>query len=175
MTVAEIALPRIVRMGAGALDCIGNVVADLGSKRPFVVTDEFMAHQPSMERLLASLVKAGLRPAVFSGTVSDPTEACVATALAAVLNASADCVIGFGGGSPIDTAKAVAVLGARGAGTMRQFMVPHIEDARLADRGRAHHRWDRFRGDTLHHHYGRGNQREDALRGPRLYADRGDP
>lgn len=128
MPGAVIALPRVIRIGAGALDEVAAVLSGLGLSRPFIVTDRFLASQPAAERLSASLTAAGLRAVTFAEAVPDPTEASVAAALAAMAGGNHDCVIGFGGGSPIDTAKAVAVLAARGGGRMRDFKAPHVED-----------------------------------------------
>src|SRR6185312_7528064 len=61
--------------------------------------------------------------AVFDRTVPDPTTASLEEGLEAVRAHDADCVIGFGGGSPMDSAKALAVLAHQG-GPMRQFKAP---------------------------------------------------
>lgn len=128
MAAAAIALPRVMRIGAGTLDDLGTLLRDLGLSRPFVVTDAFLAAQPAAERLKAALTRVGIVPTFYAGAIPDPTEASVADALAGIGNACHDCVVGFGGGSPIDTAKAVAVLAARGGGRMRELKAPHVED-----------------------------------------------
>ena len=128
MAGAAIALPRVIRIGAGALGDIGDVLRGLGLSRPFVVTDRFLAGQPAAARLTAAIARAGMSATVFADAIPDPTEGSIALALAAMGGDSHDCVIGFGGGSPIDTAKAVAVLAARGGGQMRAFKAPHVED-----------------------------------------------
>ncbi|KQT87234.1 iron-containing alcohol dehydrogenase [Methylobacterium sp. Leaf466] len=128
MAGAAIALPRVLRIGAGTLGDVGDVLRDLGVSRPFVVTDRFLAGQPAANRLTAALAGAGMTATVFADAIPDPTEASVALALAAMGDGQHDCVIGFGGGSPIDTAKAVAVLAARGGGRMRALKAPHVED-----------------------------------------------
>ena len=60
--------------------------------------------------LLDVLAGAGMQTRVFADVAPDPTVAVVDQALAALDLGSHDCVIGFGGGSPMDTAKAVAAL-----------------------------------------------------------------
>lgn len=121
--MASIALPRIMRVGGGAVEEIGEVVAGLGLARPLVVTDKFLVGTGAVDRMVARLEAAGLRPAVFAETVPDPTTASLDAGAAAVAEHDADCVIGFGGGSPMDTAKALGLL-ARKGGHMRDYKVP---------------------------------------------------
>ncbi|AWN34464.1 iron-containing alcohol dehydrogenase [Methylobacterium radiodurans] len=123
-----IALPRLMRIGAGASALLPEVLAQLGLSRPFIVTDPYLARSGRVEALVAGLRGAGLEAAVFSDTVPDPTVASVDAALAALQAGDHDCVVGFGGGSPMDTAKAVAVL-ARFGGAMRAYKAPHLQDA----------------------------------------------
>lgn len=121
--MASIALPRIMRVGGGAVEEIGEVVAGLGLARPLVVTDKFLVGTGAVDRMVSQLEAAGLRPAVFAETVPDPTTASLDAGAAAVAEHDADCVIGFGGGSPMDTAKALGLL-ARKGGHMRDYKAP---------------------------------------------------
>ncbi|GAA2055274.1 iron-containing alcohol dehydrogenase [Williamsia deligens] len=123
MTPAAIALPRLVHIGAGALDRLGSVIATLGVHRPVVVTDRFMVESGVAQRVMDLLVAAGTTPALFDGTVPDPTTDSLGPGLDAVRAAHADAVVGLGGGSPIDTAKALSVLYANG-GTMTDYRAP---------------------------------------------------
>jgi alcohol dehydrogenase class IV len=109
--MSAIALPRIVRVGGGALAELPQALAQLGLSRPFVVTDRFLVEQGMVERLAEALAAGGMTARIFADTVSDPTVDVVEAALEAFDADEHDCVLGFGGGSPIDTAKAVAALG----------------------------------------------------------------
>ncbi|WBO58132.1 MULTISPECIES: iron-containing alcohol dehydrogenase [unclassified Acidocella] len=124
--MSAIMLPRVVRIGGGALAETGEALLQLGLTRPAIITDKFLLQSGMVERLQDVLGKSGLHASVFSDTVPDPTSDCVAAASAFVREAGADCVIGFGGGSPIDTAKAAAILAPR-PGTMRALKAPHQE------------------------------------------------
>ncbi|WP_375463662.1 iron-containing alcohol dehydrogenase [uncultured Methylobacterium sp.] len=126
--ISPIALPRLMRIGAGASALLPEVLAQLGLSRPFIVTDRYLADGGRAAALTERLAAAGLRSAVFSETVPDPTVASVEAALARLAEGDHDCVVGFGGGSPMDTAKAVAVL-ARHGGPMRNYKAPHSQDA----------------------------------------------
>jgi len=66
-----------------------------------------------------------LAPEVFQDTVPDPTDTVVEAGVRAFRAGDYDCLIGFGGGSPMDTAKAVAILAAAPEGThIRAFKAP---------------------------------------------------
>jgi alcohol dehydrogenase len=121
--VAPIALPRIIRIGAGAVQKIGEVVTRLGLSRPLVVTDSFLVNSGAAEQMLKDLQVAGVRPRLFADTVPDPTTDSLQAGLIAIDEHDADSVIGFGGGSPMDTAKALGLLGKQG-GAMRDYKAP---------------------------------------------------
>ncbi len=108
--MTAITLPRIVRVGGGALAELPAALAQCGLSRPFVVTDRFMVDSEMIARLTTVLEAAGMTASVFADTVPDPTVAVIEAALAALDGQPSDCVIGFGGGSPIDTSKMVAAL-----------------------------------------------------------------
>ena len=120
---AAIYLPRLMRVGAGALAQTPEVLAALGLKRPLLITDAWHAEHGVADRLLDVLKAGGARGVVFADTVPEPHTDAVERARAAVLAGDYDCLVGLGGGSPIDTAKAVAVL-ARQGGRMRDYKAP---------------------------------------------------
>ncbi|WEV29000.1 iron-containing alcohol dehydrogenase [Streptomyces sp. 71268] len=123
--IASLSLPRILRVGRGAAGELGDVITGLGLSRPLVVTDGFLVGTGAVERLTGPLRAAGLHPYVFSGTVPDPTTESLTPGLKALREHEADVVVGFGGGSPMDTAKALALLGVQG-GSMRDHKAPRV-------------------------------------------------
>lgn len=127
MSIASIALPRILRIGGGASRQLPDVLATLGLSRPLIVTDAFLVGQGRVETLQGSLNAAGIASRVFDGTVPDPTVASIETGLAFLREGDHDCVVGFGGGSPLDSAKAIAML-ARHGGAMADYKAPHVQD-----------------------------------------------
>lgn len=117
------AFPRHIRLGGGALVQLGDVLDTLAVRRPLVVTDRYLNETGAAARVLDLLGAAGRPAALFDRTVADPTTASLDQGLDALLGHRADCVVGFGGGSPIDTAKALAVLALQ-PGPMRRFKAP---------------------------------------------------
>jgi alcohol dehydrogenase class IV len=103
------------------------VLGKFGLSRPLVVTDPFMVSSGLVRRLLDPLAQAGIAAKVFSDTIPEPTDTVVVAGLAVLRAGNHDCLIGFGGGSPIDTAKAMSIL-AIGDAPMSAYKVPHQAD-----------------------------------------------
>ncbi|WP_233615495.1 iron-containing alcohol dehydrogenase [Leucobacter chromiisoli] len=114
-----------MRVGGGAIAEVGELVRTLGARRPLVVTDAFMVSTGTAELVMGHLRESGLEPAVFSETVPDPTTASLEAGVEAVRSHDADAIVAVGGGSPIDTGKALAMLSAQG-GAMRDYKAPRV-------------------------------------------------
>lgn len=126
--MSAIYLPRSMRVGANTLAELPEALEQLGLNSPVILTDPFMAGNGALARIITILAERHMDARAFGHVVPDPTVASVDAAVAFVAEGRHDCVIGFGGGSSIDTAKAVAVLAARG-GTMRALKAPHQGNA----------------------------------------------
>ncbi len=119
--------PRLSLVGGGSVAQVADVLRRLGLARPLVVTDPHMVASGLLRRCLDPLEAAGIAAPVFSDTVSDPTDTVVAAGVARMRAGDFDCLIGFGGGSSIDTAKAMALL-ALGDAPMSAYKVPASPD-----------------------------------------------
>jgi alcohol dehydrogenase class IV len=124
---ATIVSPKLLVVCAGAVREAPGVLAKLGVKRPLVVTDPFLRSSGMLERLTKPLDEAGIRWEVFSETVSDPTDTVIEAGVAKLRGGAFDGLLAMGGGSPIDTAKGMAIL-AKGGGKMRDYKVPVAAD-----------------------------------------------
>lgn len=122
---AEIQIPPIIKFGAGLLPEVADIASRLKCQRPLIVTDRFMVEQGPPAVLADTLQRAGLDCAIFSETVPDPTSDVIGAGVAAYRAGNHDSLISIGGGSPIDTAKAVAMIVANG-GHPRDYKVPNL-------------------------------------------------
>ena len=119
-------LPRTIRIGAGVLADLPEVLAQNGLSRPLLVTDAWIESSGLLDRVQTLLSAAGIQPRAFTGVVPDPTIAAIEAGCAYLAEGSHDCVIGLGGGSPIDSAKMIAVKGTR---SVPDLKAPHQENA----------------------------------------------
>ena len=99
-----------VLFGNGVVDQIGQEAKKLGSAAAVVVTDANLIHTPGFSVMLDSLTAAGLRAGVFPEVEADPTEETIARGVRFLRDKEADLVIAFGGGSPMDAAKAISLM-----------------------------------------------------------------
>jgi hydroxyacid-oxoacid transhydrogenase len=99
-----------LKFGAGALDEIGFDCAQLGLDRVLIVTDEGVAATGVPDRAAAAMRQAGLKPAVYDGVHVEPTDKSIRDAVAYASDTDWDGFVAVGGGSSIDTAKAINLL-----------------------------------------------------------------
>ena len=99
-----------IYFGPGAIDHLGEYVAELGSKKAFCVFDPGVEAAGVPARAVASLEKAGIQCVCFNKIMSDPTIDVVDEAGEIALREKVDVIIGIGGGSSMDAAKAISIL-----------------------------------------------------------------
>ena len=95
---------------SGSSARLGEIAAGLGITRALIVTDPGIVKFGLLEPALASLQAASIPVTIYSDVVADPPEAKVLDSLQLARDAGIDGVIGLGGGSSMDAAKAVAVF-----------------------------------------------------------------
>jgi hydroxyacid-oxoacid transhydrogenase len=99
-----------IKFGPGAVDEIGYDVAQLGVRRVLVLTDPGVAATGLPERVVDTLRKAGLEAGLYADVHVEPTDVSVKAAVAYAQDGGWDGFVAVGGGSSIDTAKAVNLL-----------------------------------------------------------------
>jgi 4-hydroxybutyrate dehydrogenase len=107
--MALISYLTTIRFGCGVLSEISENLDALSIRRPLIVTDKGVIAAGLVERLFA-VMPTGVPRLIFDDVPSNPTEEAAHAALSLYRDNICDGVIGFGGGSPIDLAKAVALL-----------------------------------------------------------------
>jgi 4-hydroxybutyrate dehydrogenase len=109
-----------IQFDFGAVKLLRDECARLGIARPMIVTDKGVRASGLLERVLGQF-RGNDIPPVFDGTPSNPTENAVREALAAYRESGCDGIIGMGGGSAMDLAKAVA-LASTHDGPLKDYM-----------------------------------------------------
>jgi hydroxyacid-oxoacid transhydrogenase len=96
-----------VRFGPGVTRDVGSDLADLGVRRVLVVTDPMVSRLPPAQHALESLQAASLSADVFDQVRVEPSDESFQAAITFAASRSFDAIVAVGGGSTIDTAKAV--------------------------------------------------------------------
>mgnify|MGYP001482065673 FL=1 len=100
-----------MQIGKGSLNQLPEIIKILEPIKSFlIVTDKQMVEFGYVKKLQDILSKAGLKSNIFDDTVPDPTDTVVLNGINFLEKFKNEAVIGFGGGSPIDTAKAIAAM-----------------------------------------------------------------
>lgn len=102
--------PTAVRFGDGRVREVPDVCRVVGIHRPLLVTDRDLAALPMTTNTLEACRGANLDIALFAEVQGDPTGSNVETGVAAFRKFGCDGVIAFGGGSALDTGKAIAFM-----------------------------------------------------------------
>lgn len=112
--------PGRIELGNGTVAKVGEILKDSGAKKALVVTDVGVIEAGLAGRVKEVLDAAGISYVVYSDVQSNPTEENVEGALATYRENKCNCLVGLGGGSPIDVAKAVRVLASH-SGKLEEF------------------------------------------------------
>jgi hydroxyacid-oxoacid transhydrogenase len=96
-----------VRFGVGVTREIGMDLAELGVRRPLVITDPVVGRLPPVQTVLESLARSALPVAVYDRVRVEPTDESFLHAIEFARAGDYDAFVAVGGGSTIDTAKAV--------------------------------------------------------------------
>lgn len=96
--------------GKGAIAEVPNEFKTRGFKKACVITDKDLLKFEVATKVTELLDQAGVEYEVYDGIVPNPTIQNVKDGVEFVKNSGADCIIAIGGGSPIDTAKAIGII-----------------------------------------------------------------
>jgi alcohol dehydrogenase class IV len=127
MTATEAVLPRIMHIGGGARKHLATVLRTIGAAKPLIVTDRTMADLGYLAEIIDDLASEGIRADAFTDTVPEPTASSILAGVEMATDGNYDAIVALGGGSPIDSAKAIAILAAFG-GTIGDLRFPRRVD-----------------------------------------------
>lgn len=96
-----------IEFGEGEISRLPEFLSALGIKRPLVATDKGLVSTGLVQKIAGLLPEA---PVIFDGTPANPTEEATLEAHALYRSSDCDGIIGLGGGSSLDLAKAVRLL-----------------------------------------------------------------
>lgn len=117
-------VPQHIFFGKEALWEAVGYIARCGSKA-LIVTGRHVGKSPMCEKLQHVLESEGISYVVFDGITGEPTDEMIGDGLAVYERCRCDFVIGIGGGSPLDSAKAIAAMSVCG-GEISDYMGKEI-------------------------------------------------
>ncbi|MGD8710505.1 MAG: iron-containing alcohol dehydrogenase, partial [Ectothiorhodospiraceae bacterium] len=107
---ADWGFPTSIRVGPGRLAELPEMCRELGFQRPLLVTDPGVKALPMISETMDALNAGGIGVDLFADIQGNPVGANVDAGVEVYRRGSHDSVIAFGGGSALDTAKAVALM-----------------------------------------------------------------
>lgn len=113
-------MPTVNLMGPNCLDDAGNDIKALGFKKALIVTDKVLNSIGLVKKLEDMLKEKGVDSVIYDKTQPNPTVTNVNEGLEILKKENCDFVISFGGGSPHDCAKGIALVATNG-GTIKDY------------------------------------------------------
>lgn len=127
-------IPQNIKFGAGTLDLLPDLAKELDKSKGYIISGPHLNKIGMVAKCRKALKNAGMESECFTETEGNPSTDTVVKATEGFKKSKADFIVAFGGGSPLDVAKAVAVLATyggnivdyEGAGKVMGPVVPMI-------------------------------------------------
>ena len=103
-------IPQNIKVGAGSLSKLPELAKELGKKKAFIISGPHLNKIGMVKKCQDALESAGILSDCFTETEANPSTETVEKATEQYKSCGADFIVAFGGGSPLDVAKAAAVL-----------------------------------------------------------------
>ena len=116
-----------MQVGAGAITELGKIMNNMGYNNPLIITDSMMVELGYISKIEENLNNNDITADIFKDTIPEPTVKSIQAGVNKVKEGNYDSIIAIGGGSPIDSAKAISILGKYG-GDMKDYKFPRIVD-----------------------------------------------
>jgi len=102
--------PGQTHFGFGAVDLVGEQAKSRQTKQVFILADPGVVQVGLVEPVTTALKAAGLSYVLYDKVIPNPDTESVDAAMAAFRDSGADLIVGVGGGSALDTAKALCLV-----------------------------------------------------------------
>lgn len=107
--MSHFVIPNHTVVGTNVLGEAAPLLKKMGNKA-FIVTGKHVAVSDMMKQLTALLDENGIDCVIFDGTTGEPTDTMIENGVEMLKSSGCDFIIGIGGGSPLDSAKAIAAM-----------------------------------------------------------------
>ena len=124
MNEFSFSVPQNITVGKGSLAKLPEIAKKSGGSHAFLMSGPHLAKMGLVEKAANSLKSAGISVDTFTDIEGNPSVETVDKATAAFKEAGADFIVAFGGGSPMDVAKAVGVT-AKYGGSITEYEGAH--------------------------------------------------
>lgn len=124
MNEFSFSVPQNITVGKGSLAKLPEIAKKSGGSHAFLMSGPHLAKMGLVEKAANSLKSAGIAVDTFTDIEGNPSVETVDKATAAFKEAGADFIVAFGGGSPMDVAKAVGVT-AKYGGSITEYEGAH--------------------------------------------------
>jgi len=114
-------MPSVIHFGNAAAAQTGPEAKRIGAKKVLLVTDAILMQAGTVKPVLESLSAAGVEAVIFDKVASEPVLAFIDEGLKLLRKKKCEVIVAVGGGSSIDTAKALAVM-ATNPGKIQDYM-----------------------------------------------------
>lgn len=107
--MSHFVIPNHTVVGTNVLSEAAHLLKKMGNKA-FIVTGRHVAASDMMKQLTALLDENGIGCVIFDGITGEPTDTMIENGVEMLKSSGCDFIIGIGGGSPLDSAKAIAAM-----------------------------------------------------------------
>ncbi len=107
-------IPQNIVVGAGSLKRLPELAKNLKKSKAYIISGPHLEKIGMVDKCREALKAAGIESDAFTQTEGNPSTDTVAKAAEGFKSSNADFIVAFGGGSPLDVAKAVAVIASYG-------------------------------------------------------------